>query len=185
MPVQIGDKPQAGFDDPLGMLSDCHRRIERFLGALVKIARDSKGAALGAREREALQAALEYFRTSGPRHTADEEESLFPRMKSCGDAAAALESIRELQSDHAAADRAHAEVDALGTRWLKSGTLSETDATRMADLTEQLARLYARHIAIEDRELFPTAGRALPRADLKSIGEEMARRRGLDPNFKP
>ena len=31
MGIQISAKPDSGFDDPLGMLKDCHRRIEHFL----------------------------------------------------------------------------------------------------------------------------------------------------------
>ena len=31
MGIQIGAKPDSGFDDPIGMLKDCHRRIEHFL----------------------------------------------------------------------------------------------------------------------------------------------------------
>jgi hemerythrin-like domain-containing protein len=161
------------------MLSDCHRRIERFLAVLVKIAREKKGAALDDREREALQSALEYFRLSGPRHTADEEESLFPRMRSCADAAEALASIDALHADHLIADKAHAEVDDLASRWLQEGGISSAQAGRLAVLLESLALLYARHITVEDKELFPTAAKMLGRGDIEAIGEEMARRRGL------
>ena len=38
MPVQLGSQPEHGFDRPLGLLSDCHRRIERFLEMLQKVA---------------------------------------------------------------------------------------------------------------------------------------------------
>jgi hypothetical protein len=31
MVIQIGGRPDSGFDDPLGRPQDCHRRIERFL----------------------------------------------------------------------------------------------------------------------------------------------------------
>ena len=34
MAIQIGAKPDSGFDDPIGMLKDCHRRIVSFLGIL-------------------------------------------------------------------------------------------------------------------------------------------------------
>ena len=37
MPVQIGAKSH-NFTDPTGLLSDCHRRVEMFLGSLVAIA---------------------------------------------------------------------------------------------------------------------------------------------------
>ena len=179
MAVQIGDKKQAGFDRPLEMLSDCHRRIERFLAALLTIAQRKNGAALDDMEKEALRGALEYFRTSGPRHTADEEESLFPRMKNCAAASGALERIRALQSDHETADRAHAEVDLLGQRWLDGGKLEASDARRMSEVLDTLSRLYEHHIDVEDREVFPIAEQSLPASDIAAIADEMARRRGL------
>ena len=179
MPVQIGQKRQADFTDPLGMLSDCHRRIETFLAALLKLARERRGGELDESDRASLKNALDYFRSSGPRHTADEEDSLFPRMRACGEAADALRSLDALHQDHQVADRAHAEVDALGARWLADGRLSDRDAARMAELLESLATLYKRHIDIEDREVFPAAGRSLTPEHIASIGEEMARRRGL------
>lgn len=37
MPVQIGAKAHS-FSDPTGLLSDCHRRIEMFLGSLQRVA---------------------------------------------------------------------------------------------------------------------------------------------------
>lgn len=37
MPVQVG-APVHSFSDPTGLLSDCHRRIEMFLGALQSVA---------------------------------------------------------------------------------------------------------------------------------------------------
>jgi hemerythrin-like domain-containing protein len=179
MPIQIGEKPQADFDNPLGMLSDCHRRIERFLAALVHVARQKNGGSLDDRERAALQSALDYFRHSGPRHTADEEESLFPRMRGCSEAADALASIQALHEDHIAADRAHAEVDQLVSRWLSQQQLDESEAKRLNELLYLLSTLYARHIKVEDSEVFPAAARALNAGDIARIGDEMARRRGL------
>ena len=37
MPIQLGAAPEHGFDSPLGLLSDCHRRIERFLEQLLRV----------------------------------------------------------------------------------------------------------------------------------------------------
>lgn len=37
MPVQIGAKSH-NFTDPTGLLSDCHRRVEMFLGTLEAVA---------------------------------------------------------------------------------------------------------------------------------------------------
>jgi hypothetical protein len=43
MPIHIGRPTEHGFDEPLGLLSDCHRRIERFLGAMLTIVKRSGG----------------------------------------------------------------------------------------------------------------------------------------------
>src|ERR1039458_9187241 len=75
--VQIGTKPDSGFDDPIGMLKDCHRRIEHFLDILFLVAERAHARALTGEERSAVQAALQYFHVGGERHNADEEE--FPR----------------------------------------------------------------------------------------------------------
>jgi hypothetical protein len=43
MPITIRAKPAGNFSNPLELLSDCHRRIERFLAVLVKL-RAMRGA---------------------------------------------------------------------------------------------------------------------------------------------
>ncbi len=75
MGIQIGAKPDSGFDDPLGMLKDCHCRIEHFLGILCVVVERALGRTLTEEEIAAVEAALNYFRVGGQRHTADEEES--------------------------------------------------------------------------------------------------------------
>jgi hypothetical protein len=49
MAVQIGAKPDSGFDDPIGMLKDCHRRIEHFLDILCLVAERAHARALPAK----------------------------------------------------------------------------------------------------------------------------------------
>ena len=49
MAVKIGATPEHSFEQPLGLLSDCHRRIELFLGVLTRIAEDARGGALTTR----------------------------------------------------------------------------------------------------------------------------------------
>ena len=102
MPVQIGARRDCGFDDPLGMLQDCHRRIEHFLKVLSTVADRARGRALDTDESSALEAALHYFRVGGVRHTADEEESLFPRLRDRSDAP--QQAVGSLHQEHEQAD---------------------------------------------------------------------------------
>jgi hemerythrin-like domain-containing protein len=176
MPVQIGQKPESDFSNPLGLLSDCHRRIEHFLAVLVTISQKRNGAALAADEKSALDAALTYFRNAAPKHTSDEEDSLFPRLRA---SETAIECLERLESDHRAASQDHEIVDSLGSLWLTEGKLASDQALNLAQALTRLSNLYAKHIAIEDTELFPLAARVLAEKELAEVGREMADRRGV------
>ena len=181
MPVVIGSKRESDFTDPIGMLSDCHRRIERFLRVLLTIATEQQGGPLSGEQRVALETALNYFRNAAPKHTADEEESLFPRLRriESPEMRSTLERIDALEHDHQRADQRHQEVERLGREWLNRGRLPGEDAKRLANLLTELSELYEQHIALEDREIFPSAKRLLSPEDRTAVGVEMADRRGL------
>ena len=181
MPIVIGAKRESDFTDPIGMLGDCHRRIEMFLNVLVRVAEQAKGAALNEEQRGALETALRYFREAAPKHTADEEESLFPRLRQIesADVRALMARIESLEEEHVCADRSHGEVDSLGRLWLKDGMLPADRAARLLTLVLQLRDLYRHHIATEDNEVFPAAALALSASDRQAIGSEMAHRRSL------
>ena len=179
MLLKIGQPADHGFDEPLGLLSDCHRRIERFLHILIALTREVAGGELAATQRAQLEAALVYFATAAPRHTADEEESLFPRLKVAGDTAAtaALTILERLERDHDAAATHHSAVETIGRQWLSRGHLSETEVSGLDAHLAALQALYQAHIALEDGELFPLAARVLSARQLEEIGGEMAARR--------
>lgn len=176
MYIQIGKAREHDFTQPLGLMKDCHRRIERFLGALGRLA--EAGGVLGPEERNALEASLRYFREAAPHHTADEEDSLFPRMRAVG-GPEAEEALRRLEEDHVRAGLLHAETDALFQRWLTEGALPPEEFAVLRERMAGLEALYARHIAVEDAEIFPLAAQLLAPGELSEVGREMARRRGV------
>lgn len=178
MPILIGAPTDRTFDDPLGLLTDCHRRIERFLAQLIAVVSRAGDEPIAEPDRTSLEAAIRYFQRAAPWHTQDEEASLFPRLRESG-GADALARVERLEADHRRADEAHSKVDALGRRVLDEGNLSKEELSRMAGLLQDLQQLYAPHIALEEAEVFPMAGRLLDRTDLAAIGREMADRRGV------
>jgi hemerythrin-like domain-containing protein len=180
MAIQIGSKPSPTFEQPLELLSDCHRRVETFLRALIVVAEQAKGGALDTHHREALETALRYFREAAPKHTADEEESLFPRMRALGDAATrgALAKIDALEADHVTAKRGHDIVEQLGQKWLRDGALKSEETQQLIVTLRELQAIYEQHIAIEDNEVFPLAAKVVPADKLAEVGKEMAARRG-------
>jgi hemerythrin-like domain-containing protein len=179
--VQIGAKPDAGFDDPIGMLRDCHRRIERFVGLLGLVARQAEGRALSPEECEAVEASLRYFRESGPRHNCDEEESLFPRMRQGGAGKVlhdVLHDVDRLEGEHRQSEALHKEASELFDRWMADGELSVVDRSRLHAVTTRLAEMYREHIRIEEQVVFPCASQMLDRKAVESIGAEFRSRRG-------
>lgn len=177
MAVQIGAKLDAGFDDPLGMLKDCHRRIENFLRVLCQVAEGRQKGTLSTEERTAVESALAYFRTGGRRHTQDEEESLFPRLQKSV-SAADLEAIGALENEHGEADGLHATVDRLFCGWIAAGSLNQEDRQALRSATDRLKNLYAGHIRVEEEVVFPRAAAALDAKALAEIGSEFRTRRG-------
>ena len=173
MGIQIGAKPDSGFDDPIGMLKDCHRRIEHFLGILCVVADRAQNRSLTDEEIAALQTAIHYFQTGGQRHTADEEESLFPRLVAAG----GCDELDALEHDHVEAVQLHAEVEALYQSWISNASLAEVDARRLLSSTARLRDLYQAHIAIEDNTVFPKASQMLDKSAIEAIGQEFRARR--------
>lgn len=182
MNLQIGQAPSPTFAEPLALLSDCHRRVEYFLDLLDRLGRTAGGVALSPAEREALATALRYFREAAPRHTADEECSLFPRLRRSGhpQAETVLARVQALEADHATAAPDHALVESAGQTWLAAGGLPTERREVFCQAVARLQALYRPHIALEDGEVFPAAAVILSAGELRQVGLEMAQRRGVN-----
>jgi len=180
MPVQIGAKSPT-FNDPTGLLSDCHRRIEMFLGSLQAVANVIDQPPTE-KVTQALETALRYFSEAAPKHTADEEESLFPRLRQISnpEVANAFAGLRQLEQDHRRADQLHAEVERLGRKYLSDRQLSVQQIALFRATIRDLRSMYERHIAVEDNEVFPLATRLLNDQDKSAIAGEMAGRRKVE-----
>jgi hemerythrin-like domain-containing protein len=176
MAIQIGARPDSGFDDPIGMLTDCHRRIEPFLRILCLVAEYAQGRALTGEEAEAVQAALQYFRLSGQRHTSDEEESLLPRLRAVSTTDHCTE-IAVLENEHRRANDLHATVDTLFSAWIAAGALHEENEQQLLSETASLRLLYEGHIQAEEKIIFPRAAMMLDSLAIAAIGKELRARR--------
>ena len=181
MAVKIGEHQGSNFHDPIGLLTDCHRRIEKFLDVLLTVTQKRRGSQLKDEHREAFEVALRYFRESAPKHSADEEESLFPRVLTRAGTQFSLISnaIEALNAEHRLFAGIHEEVDRLGRCWLDDDFPEPHETNRLITIIQDLKEVYQQHIAIEEHDIFPFARKILSTEDLRSIGNEMAVRRNL------
>lgn len=173
-----GAAPAAvGFDSPLAMLAECHRRVERQCATLDRLVPHLAAHGSDAAAREAAAAVMRYFDTAAQNHHADEEDDLFPALiesMAGSDAVCLREIIHRLLDDH----------HALGQRWAAlRRTLQQVVEGKPAALdgseVQAFAEHYASHIALEEGELLPMAARLLGDDALERIGDAMRSRRGL------
>lgn len=181
MAINLGDKPLAGFSEPIEMLKDCHRRIEHFLDVLRKVEAQFGGGDLTDDGRRALAASLNYFANFAPRHTADEEHSLFPRMRLSDNTPAGevMDELNRLESDHRQGEVCHTLVDELVHHWLETGHIDEVQRKSLRAVLDELETMYTAHIRLEEQRVFPAASQILNADQVREIGEEMKTRRAL------
>jgi iron-sulfur cluster repair protein YtfE (RIC family) len=148
-----------------------------FLQSLQRLAA-LDGRPLNPEEAAVLDNALRYFREAAPKHTADEEASLFPRLRGIDDSELqkALAHLDRLETDHRQAEPLHEEVEQLGQKWLSEGTLAARQAARLKEDLGKLAVMYSDHIRLEDEVVFPAAA-SLSDEMKSAIAKEMAGRR--------
>lgn len=168
---QIGSRPPPSFEDPVGVMAHCHRRIEQKLAAIPRIV-----VALRAGEEEALPAleeVLRYFEHGARRHHEDEEYSVFPRL--AGDESRPL--LEQITSEHRTNDAIYLAFRTVAKRILDMPAEGGTLADELAMHGQALAEAYKAHIALEEESLFPLV-KKLEDKELRAIGLEMRLRRG-------
>jgi hemerythrin-like domain-containing protein len=165
--------------DPLQILTDCHRRIEHFLQVLRLVVIPTHEKDVTPEQAWALKWSLQYFREAAPRHTADEEQSLFPRLRVSAalEATEVSEMLDALEADHVRMEQLQHQIDAAGVQWLRSGHATRFQRTQMYVWLEELRDLYQRHINLEETEIVPLAARTLNAGQIRSITNEIRTRR--------
>ena len=175
--MNLFDTP-AGFDDPLGMWIGCHRRIEKQLKTLQRLADYVEDHGVDPEATSAAQAVLRYFERSGPHHHEDEEKDLFPLLDARISVPEELSAFRSLRARLAKDHEAMAATWARLRKPLQSIAEGIAKPVPKADLLAFLS-IYAGHIPAEDGSIPALAKRYLSAEDLENLGRSMAERRGV------
>ncbi|MFO1413036.1 MAG: hemerythrin domain-containing protein [Burkholderiales bacterium] len=168
----LGAAAAPGFDDPLGVLRACHRRIEKQLATLDRLRRHLPLHGADEQASGAATAIMRYFDSAAVHHHEDEEASLFPRLLAVRPDLAPV--AHRLEAEHATMAQRWA---ALRERLVPIAAKTSTDLPDA--VADAFAAAYTAHIAVEEGELFAQADAALDAVTLATIGEEMAARRGI------
>jgi len=169
------------FSNPFGLLVHCHEKIEAQLKVLERATQLVPHADVRLLPElfAKVEAACAHFAVVGIKHTADEEESLFPRLRLWGGAAGqeTLDAMDQLESQHRTAEQLHREFDNLIARIPRDGSADSYDLERFNDFTTELTSFYRPHIELENSLIFPVAQRVLSPGQIHAIGQEMRERR--------
>lgn len=169
--------PAAGFEVPLEMLAACHQRVQGQTATLLRLVPHIAAQGSDGEAQQAASAVMRYFDSAGRHHHQDEELDLFPALLDATagtDNAGLRELIATLCGDHRALEaRWHA------LRRQLQRVAEGLPATIEAPEAQAFAHAYDRHIAREEAELLPLAGRLLDGAELDRIGRAMRLRRGV------
>ena len=164
-----------GFDEPLELLETCHGRIETQLTMLERLVAYVTQHGCDAKAREAARFIMRYFDTAGVQHHRDEDEDLFPLLRSKAAELGRAEVsavINELEGDHRTMDlqwsRLRARLDELTRN--PAALLAPGDIAGFAWLNR-------RHMEKESALVLPFAKEALDRNERAALGERMAARR--------
>lgn len=153
--------------DPIAFLSAEHGRQMALLSHLERLARAPKARAA----RVMAQALLRWLTEELPVHIADEEHSLYPRLRR-HDAAA----MDRLSAEH----RRDARLAASTIEGLRAIAAGEDVLPRCLRAAAAFARLHRQHLELEEATVMKRLRTVLTREELADLADEMARRRGLD-----
>lgn len=168
-------EPPVGFNTPLAMFAECHRRIEKQLRTMERLTLHLKEHGSDKAAAQAAQSVLRYFELAAPKHHADEERDLFPALLESmagSDAVCLRQLIDGLETEHVELERKwHA------LRAVLQSVAAGQPAILNAEDVRDFETVYARHIAREEGEVLPMAERLLSDEAKAAIGEAMRARR--------
>jgi hemerythrin-like domain-containing protein len=175
--IQIGSAPPVLERDAVDMLLACHQRIRSFTSIAVRLA-----VAAGAPPPEIANAAgavHRYYSVALPLHEADENDSVYPRLRHRLADPAETASLQAMVDQHGPIDAVVAE---LLPRWEKLQSAPE----QLSSLADEIRRnaaclqeLWREHLALEEEIVFPLIRARLTPDDLLAIHREMKQRRGI------
>ena len=163
-----------GYDEPFGMLSACHEKVERMLVLLEKLASHLQVKGVDEAARQAARDVLRYFDIAAPLHHEDEELHVLPLLLRSHDAAL-VTLAQQLHTDHNAMTRAWALLRA-ELAGLADGTAAELPPT--ASMWIDFAALYRRHLQVEESLAFPAAQMRIDATGSDTMRIDMMVRRG-------
>ena len=178
MNLQISSQAQtpAAEQDAVDMLLACHNRIRSFTAIAHRLA-TVQGAA-PAEIANAAAAVHRYYTVALPLHEADENETVYPRLRDAIAASGAPpDAVEAMVEQHGPIDELIAQLVPLWEQAQRAPQQLPDLAPQMATRCARLQELWQEHLALEEETVFPAIRRLLDPATLRQMRDEMRARR--------
>ncbi len=172
--IQSPAQPAAA-EDAVDLLLECHGRIRYFTELALQLA-----TVENARPSEIANAAdrvVRYFSIALPLHSADEDESLAPRLRAVGLDDQLLEAVEAMTAQHHEIHRVTDEVVSFARLLIDRPELLPDVSSQLAAAVRRLDALFGVHLSAEESLIFPFARRRLSADDQQAIVSELRARR--------
>ncbi len=167
--------PENLFREPVEYIFADHFRQRMYLAHLD----DITAMQAGALRREEANQALHFLRSEMIWHLEDEEQDLFPLLRSRCKPEDDIDAALNLLSMEHERDANLAEIIIAGLEKISAGK-SLTNKDEFSRAQAAFAEAHRRHLAWENGVVLPLARRRLSTADMADLGRSMAARRKID-----
>jgi hemerythrin-like domain-containing protein len=175
--IKLQSAPQVE-QDAVDMLLACHQRIRNFTGLAVRLA--DAHAAAAPEIANAADAVHRYYSIALPLHEADENDSVYPRLRRNLTDARERESLQAMVDQHGPIDEVVARLLPLWAEVKNAPDRLPSLAPKLRADAARLQELWREHLDLEEEIVFPLIRARLTNDDLKAIHSEMKQRRGIE-----
>ena len=162
-------------EDAVSLLLGCHERIRHFTEVGMRLA---ESAHAPAKDRaDAARAVLRYYTIALPLHEADENESVYPRLKQALPPGELALANQQMVDQHADIDATVADLVPMWERIERDPQSQAEFGERLRLRTEHLQSLWNAHLALEEEQIVPAMRKYLAPEQLSQIAQEMRDRR--------
>jgi hemerythrin-like domain-containing protein len=164
-------------ENAVDLLLGCHDRIRHFTELALRMA---EAHSAPANERaQVARAVLQYYTVALPLHEADEEESIYPRLRDALPSGVLAEANDAMLVQHLEIDSLIAELVPMWRQLEDDPSQQVEFYTELLTRTQKLQRVWTSHLQLEEERIVPAIREYITGKDLAAIQKEMRARRAM------
>ena len=178
--IQSAQTANPQTEDAVSLLLGCHDRIRHFTQVGMRLAESPQAPASD--RIDAARAVLRYYTVALPLHEADENESVYPRLRRALPPGELAHANQQMVEQHAGINASVVELVPMWQQIERAPQSQDELGERLRLGTERLRTLWSVHLALEEDQVIPAMRKYLTEEDLTEIAREMQARRQPVPS---